>query len=341
MQVVVLGSGPAGASAAITLRRQGAETLLIDPYPRKETQLGEGLPAIAQAQLRELDVWASFCSSGHLPCNGFLSSWGDPAPAFRSTVFDPYGPSWQLDRPAFDRALVEAAVAGSSVRRWRLVEADGERGRWTLRFSENQHGARHEIRADFVVDATGRRSAFARLLGRVRQIHTRTMCVAGVLADPDPDNGVTLVEAVQDGWWYASRVPGRRLVIGFFTDAATASRLRLTRWSAWRNLLGESRLTRERSGWPKVRPSGPMRTATAGSSSLDSCAGADWVAVGDAACAHDPLSSQGLFDALRTGIAGAEAAADAVGGDRDAGSRYAATMAADYRKYLAELVLQP
>jgi hypothetical protein len=126
-------------------------------------------------------------------------------------------------------------------------------------------------------------------------------------------------------------------VVGFFTDAATASRLRLTTAPVWTRLLGQSQLVRTRAAWPQVSLLGALRTAAAGSSSLVSCAAPDWLAVGDAAGAHDPLSARGLYDALSTGIAGASCAARALAGDLAAPSRYAATISAGYRTYLAEL----
>jgi flavin-dependent dehydrogenase len=339
MRVTVLGAGPAGASAAITLRERGVDTVLVDPFPKTRWRMGEGLPAAAGELLRTLGVWEAFNRQGHLPCSGFLSCWGDSEPAFRSSVFNPYGPSWQLDRAAFDEMLVAAAIAAGAagVRPWRLVGAERDRRHWVLRFAERQGPVTHELATDFVVDATGRRSSFARVLGVARHVHSHTVCVAGLLEDLQPDDATAVVEAVPHGWWYASRVPGRRLVVGLFTDAATAKRLRLTTVPAWTELLGQSRLARARAAWPQVPPPETLRTAAAGSSSLVSFAAMDWVAVGDAACAHDPLSSQGLHDALSTGIHGATCAALALAGDSTAPRRYAAAMSAGYHKYLAEL----
>lgn len=45
-----------------------------------------------------------------------------------------------------------------------------------------------------------------------------------------------------------------------------------------------------------------VRVRPAESSRLDRAAGEDWLAVGDAASAWDPLSSQGVYRALVTGL---------------------------------------
>jgi flavin-dependent dehydrogenase len=56
---------------------------------------------------------------------------------------------------------------------------------------------------------------------------------------------------------------------------------------------------------------------------LECPVGRDWIAVGDAALAFDPLASQGLFNALHTGLAGAEAAHRHLAGDSGALPSYA------------------
>jgi flavin-dependent dehydrogenase len=50
--------------------------------------------------------------------------------------------------------------------------------------------------------------------------------------------------------------------------------------------------------------------------------GVDWCAVGDAAMAFDPLSSQGLFNALYTGFRGAQAVAARLAGETAALAAY-------------------
>jgi len=82
-----------------------------------------------------------------------------------------------------------------------------------------------------------------------------------------------------------------------------------------------------------------VRTDASGAR-LERFAGDGWLAVGDAALAFDPLSSQSLFDALYTGLRGAEAiAADLAGegGAPEARTAYAErleSVRAAYRRHL-------
>lgn len=320
--MAVLGAGPAGAATAIALTRAGHEVVTIDPRPATGWEPGEGLPAAAATPLRALGVWPAFWAAGHLECSGFLSCWGSAQPGFRPAVLDPRGPSWQLDRPAFTRMLREAA--GEPLAR-QPAGARRDGTEWTVTFA----GDEPPLTADYLVDATGRAGALARLLGVPRRVDSRLVGIAALLEDPDPADATSIVEAMPYGWWYASRVPGRRLVAVLFTDASIAGDQRLTTAAAWELRLAETRQVRRRVGRP--RPVTALRTVAAGSAALARAGGDGWLAVGDAACAHDPLSARGLHDALTGGLA----AAEAIGaGDLDG---YAADVEMRYRKYLSEL----
>jgi hypothetical protein len=157
------------------------------------------------------------------------------------------------------------------------------------------------------------------------------------VADPEPTDARTIVETAEHGWWYASRIPGGALVVALFTDAAQAGALRAATPAGWRVLLVRTGPVATRAGGAAARLLGPLRVAAAGSSRLLRCGGAGWLAVGDAACAHDPLSSRGLHDAVAGGRAAAECVAGVREGDLAAPHRSAAQTAAGYRRYRREL----
>jgi flavin-dependent dehydrogenase len=302
----------------------GLEVVVIDPHDPPGWEPGEGLPAAATGALRTLGVWPAFQAAGHLRSSGFLSCWGSDEPAFRSAMLDPRGSSWQLDRAGFVRMLRSAA--GPVISR-RVTEARQEGEAWTLQFADRGP----PLAVDFLVDATGRSSVLARLLNVQRRVDSRLVGIAAVLANPDPADAVTVVEAVPYGWWYVSRVPGDLLVVVLFTDAAIAGRDRLTAPDQWSRLLGGTAQAARRAGWPRPQVLGSTRTVVAGSSALDRFAGPGWLAVGDAANAHDPLSARGLHDALTGGISAGEAIA------AESLDAYAEGVAAGYRRYLSEL----
>jgi flavin-dependent dehydrogenase len=153
-------------------------------------------------------------------------------------------------------------------------------------------------RCDFLVDATGRGARLTRGAGaRTVRDDPQVAWIAAYGTAADDRDARTLVEAVDDGWWYTSLAPGNRRVVGFVTLPHTpvdfAERLAATTHVAAR--VRGARLL-----------DGP-RATDASSAHLAPVAGPGWLAVGDAALAFDPLSSQGLFDALYTGMQGARA----------------------------------
>ena len=119
----------------------------------------------------------------------------------------------------------EAAVAAGARLRApaRLTGLARERAAphgWRLRLSDGEEGC------DWLVDATGRRGAVARLLGVKRRRFDRQVALVGWLAtDRADDVDATLtVETTSSGWWYGCRVPGRRRVAGFVTASRPDAR---------------------------------------------------------------------------------------------------------------------
>lgn len=122
----------------------------------------------------------------------------------------------------------------------------------------------------------------------------------------DTDNR-TLIEASESGWWYSSRLSHNRRVVAYHTDDDDPSAKLARTPDGFLELLHNH--THHVSGIIRgcdyEFPPGikfPRHTA-AGSSSLDPiCDETEhWCAVGDAAMAFDPLSSQGMVTALRSG----------------------------------------
>jgi flavin-dependent dehydrogenase len=75
------------------------------------------------------------------------------------------------------------------------------------------------------------------------------------------------------------------------------------------------------------------RGADASSSRLDHVVGRHWIAAGDAALSFDPLSSQGIFNAMYTGMQAGRALDAALAGDDTAVTAYAVRLDEISRHY--------
>jgi flavin-dependent dehydrogenase len=333
--VVIVGGGPCGASAAITLARRGVKPLVLESRPGPEFKVGECLPPSAAPILEQLGLTGLLERDGHLPSYGNRSVWGGTEPVERDFLFGTQGHGWQLDRLKFEATLAARAVEEGADWRCgsRLIECSQRGGVCTL--SVRTPSGPEAVEADFVIDATGRPSRVARQFGARRLSHDRLISAA-VLFTATTGGGikenVTLVEAVAEGWWYSARLPGDRLMVAYMTDADLADRGVRER-GGWLAQLGETEhtLRRVRGGYTPLF--GP-HVLQANSSTLDAAVGECWLAAGDAAAAFDPLSSYGISSALGGGFYAASAVLDLFGGSSDALPSYQKLIDAAYAQYL-------
>jgi flavin-dependent dehydrogenase len=335
--VVVVGAGPAGAATAISLRRQGLSVTVLERSRQRRFRIGETVPTDVRPPLERLGAWAGFCEQDHLASTGTASAWGAAELVSSDALTQALGGGWHLDRARFDALLAqEAWRQGADVRIGvRLLgigaEDDGE---WSVH-AVGAGGERATIGARFLVDATGRAATVARWLGASRLCHDRLVCAHAVL-DPERPviDGRSIVESTEDGWWYATPLPGQRALAGFFTDSETC---RLNAYSSPQRWHDALRTTRHAFGHLGCPPR-PLQIALAASTPhcLDRPAGVDWLAVGDAAASYDPLASSGLTLALRSGEQAASAIVLRQAGQRTAPARYGRAVQERFTDYLLQ-----
>lgn len=82
-------------------------------------------------------------------------------------------------------------------------------------------------------------------------------------------------------------------------------------------------------------PETSLRPVAANSYRLDRTTGNHWLAAGDAAMAFDPLSSQGICHALKSGLLAARAIEACLLGDQTALEEYARGTQRSFDKYLS------
>jgi flavin-dependent dehydrogenase len=321
--------------------------LLLDDSPPGAARVGESLPPAGRSLLRDLGVLEPFLADGHLASHGNVSVWGTAGTHATDFIFNLQGHGWQLDRARFDALLRGAAAdAGVEVRpraaadagvevRPRTTLAAARRevspgdGGWTLPVSA-AGGPEEEVRCRWVVDATGRRAAVARRHGAVRlygdalvAFHARFRPAPGAEADRDAR---TRVEAAPDGWWYTALVPSGERVVAYLTDGDLADRAALLSAEGFTAAVEETEAIRAALAAHGFMIAGRPRGTDAGSACLDRFVGDGWIAAGDAALSFDPLSSQGILNALYTGMRAGEALAAHLAGDGGALGAYAARL---------------
>ena len=333
VDVAVLGGGPAGTAAALTLlKRPGVSVAVVEGSAYDAPRAGESLTPGVRPLLEYLGVWDAFRQQNALEAFGSHAAWGRPDLGSLDYLFTLHGTGWSLDRVAFDRMLADAVAArgGAVLTRTRFAGAARDGDGWAVRLEGETAGT---LRARYLIDATGRPARLARRLGAVREVHDRLVGVGGIarLADGAAVESAVVVEATELGWWYSAPVPGRGLAVVLMSDADLVSRHHLRMPEVWTRRLRETDHTRARAeGAALPEP----RVVSAHTGRLLQPGGDGWVAVGDAVASHDPLSSTGIPHALGSGVHGALVAADALFAEGAMLPAYAEGVRADVDQYL-------
>jgi flavin-dependent dehydrogenase len=336
VDVAVVGGGPAGAAAALTLVRGGLEVALVEGWRYQRPRLGETLSPLARPVLARLAL-AEAAEAASTPSFGNESAWGGPEPTSRPFLFGPYGAGWHLDRPRFDSLLAGAAAAAGARLSAGAPVTDclpAREGSWRLVLGVG--GRQREMTARGVIDATGRRAALACSLGARRLVRDRLVGIGVQYRGEAVEGGSTLVEATPEGWWYSAPLPPDRAVVMFMTDADLCRSHRYAERGAWEEALAGTADTRRRvSGFERLwrRP----RVASAASQRLvRSGAPGRWLAAGDAAMGVDPLTGDGIRQALLTGEAAGLAMAHWLRGRPEPAHAYERWLDARFARYLVE-----
>ena len=345
-KVLIIGGGPAGAAAASTLARGGVGVVVVDASPGPAEKIGESLPPSVRPLLARLELLELLDDPAHRASFGNRASWGGSEPAEEDFLFGLFGSGWHLDRRHFEAGLARAAEQAGARWLWdhHAVDAHarGGAGGWQVEVEAPE--ALVELDADFILDATGRPARFALGAGAKRVHLDRLVGVAlrfDALASAGTElDGFTVVEAVEQGWWYSAPLSGGRAIAVYMSDGDLFDTREVRTGSGWRTLLDSAPQTRARLGpWLGVGVEPTPTIARAGSAYTSPLAGPGWLVIGDAAVAFDPLSSHGIGSAMTTGYYGACAAAEYLGGggDERALQTYADLVGSLFDDYLGRL----
>lgn len=316
--VLVLGGGPAGASCAALLAEQGYDVVVLEREKFPRYHVGESLVPGVMPVLERLGLTDRMEAMAFQRKNGISLLWGAEREVW--TVYfnegGPYEYAYEVKRAEFDNLLLtRARELGATVIEEATVSrvcTDG-RGRVVgAEYKLGQDGPPTEMRARYVVDATGQGKLIARaekLLTwheDLKNVAVWTYFQGGTQLE-GRDQGNIVTEYHPDGWlWVIPFSDGSRSVgfVGpnnnyarsglsaeeFFTEKLAGSR------EAKRLLTGATRIADFRAtkdwSYQASRFGGPGHLLT-----------------GDAAAFVDPLFSTGVMLAMKGGSAAADTVA--------------------------------
>lgn len=327
LDVAIIGAGAAGSAASCVLAPH-LSVALIDRVATPAWRIGETLPGAARRLMTAIGGWDRFSAAGHGSAPLKVSRWGSDIPVELDAMRDPDGAGWRLDRARFERDLrADASARGAQFLPAGVCGLARDRDGWQIALDTGM-----TLRARLLIDSSGRRSRLLQRFGQRRLVMDRLACVYQLVTQHGRLDPSTYTEAVREGWWYTAMLPSGDRLVAFHGDAGDP---------ALRQILREGPLAVALRLPGMVDAIGSVDPALAGKAMLcaangvaRSAAGDGWLAAGDSAIALDPLSSQGLFNGLATGLEAGEATLALMAGDCEATRRYAARLGRIWQAYV-------
>ena len=297
VDAVVIGSGPAGSSAARLLALWGhSVTLLSRPAPRPA--VAESLPPSSFKLLDRIGVREVIERAAFPRSTGNSVKWDDGETP-RVELFPDKSCGLQVRRDLLDRLLLrEAARAGATIRRAGVRDVIPEEGGDMSRVGFGTAGGSAIVRARWVLDCSGRARLSSRHDRPAPNATPRTLaliCTWERTAWPITDASHTLVESYDEGWAWSVPLSRRRRQIAVMLDPPRG-RSRESLGQRYHAELAKTNWLRDVSAGART-VSGPW-ARDASAYIARSIGEQRLLRVGDAASFVDPLSSYGIKKAL-------------------------------------------
>ena len=308
--VIIIGCGPGGASAACYLRQAGHSVIVLEKEKFPRFHIGESLLPYNQGLFKELGLTPAieaanfpkkFGAQFHLmdgsKCTRFV---------FRNGRFTAFTEAIQVERAKFDHILMKRAQqVGADVREQWMVRKFSENDDGVEVEANDPTGAVHKLRGTFLIDASGRNNVTGNQ-EKLREIHENHRKFAvfahftNVKLDTDNEKrGDTIIVRLHNRWFWVIPVSTEKTSVGLVIDRDDLEREGNNPDKSFWNAVNSSPVMRERLDGAKATEE--LKTIADFSYHNRRLSGSRLLRVGDAAGFMDPIFSAGVYLAMWSG----------------------------------------
>lgn len=293
--VIIVGSGISGLILSNRLKEKKVNHVVLDRVAtRKTLEIPETIPPSTLVLLESLNLLELFKKSSSKTF-GYDSVWNSDT-VTTDNFFDhnPYKYGLKLNKKELLNDLREL-VTDHVVPFDNLIEIDQSYENVTVKVESNS--TLQTINGRIIVDATGRNRAVLKLLGITSESFDEQIalsCQLPYFKHPKLIHRV-FVESFENGWGIVSYLNEETNGMTLYTQKGSPILSQLKEYKNWKEILSNTKLLKD---FLSNDPDRKVVGGKANSSRALKITGSNWLAIGDAAIAFDPLSSHGISNAI-------------------------------------------
>lgn len=315
--VLIIGGGPAGSTAAALLAERGRDVVLLEKAAHPRFHIGESLLPRNTALLDRLGLRDQVAAIGvHKPGAEFVSDATGQSVhfSFALGLDKQYTSSWQVRRAEFDELLFRTAQdrgarteEGTQVTEMQFAPPggraqvtaagpDGEVRRYTPRFVLDASGRDTFLASKLRTKQSNKNNTTAALYAHFRNVERRTGELEGYIT----------VHLADDGWFWMIPLPDDVMSVGFVGDQSAFKGRRGSPHELFMDRINTSPTVAARMRHAELLSD----VTSTGNYSYRSTAawGEGYMLIGDAFGFVDPVFSSGVLLAMTAGDLGADVA---------------------------------